>query len=48
MNFAAIALLFSRQETADEVGDFVGGCVEGEVARVEDLNFGVRDVATCI
>jgi hypothetical protein len=37
-------LLLVGHETADEVGDLVGGGVEGEVAGVENVNLGLGDV----
>ena len=38
--------LLRLDEIADVLGDRVGGGVEGEVAAIDDVHFGVRHIAT--
>src|SRR5213593_2129817 len=37
-------LLCVRHEPANEIGDFIGGGIQGKVPRVKDVNMGLRNI----
>jgi hypothetical protein len=37
-------LLFVRHETANEIGDSIGGGIQGEVPRIKNVNLSLRNV----
>lgn len=37
-------LLFVRHETVNEIGDFIGGGIQGEVPRLKDVNLSLWNV----
>jgi hypothetical protein len=39
------SLFFVRHEPPNEISNFVGGGVQGEVAGIEDVNLGLGNVA---
>jgi hypothetical protein len=40
-----IVLLFAQHEPPNQIGDFIGGGVQGEVTRIKDVNLSLRHVA---
>ena len=43
-SIALTVLLNVGHETANQIGDFIGGGIEGEVARIKDVHLSLRDV----
>jgi hypothetical protein len=43
-SYELTVLLFVRHETANEIGNFVGGGIQGEVPRIKDVILSLRNV----